>query len=157
MVSRALRLPAAMLFLAAGVALSACSPSSLWQMKLSDVTGGSDPDTSAEIIEEPDPADGDAWVTVSFEAREDEFDIDLMDALFETELAADEALVDAGVGQIDGNGAGAGGYDVFFVGADADEMWRVLEPVFAEAPVPWTRVELSDGFDDASPEVLTRD
>jgi len=45
---------------------------------------------------------------------------------------------------------------VFFYGDDADEMWRVLEPVFAEAPIPWTRVELSDGSDDASPEVLTQ-
>ncbi|MFJ6678783.1 hypothetical protein ACIQLK_06605 [Microbacterium sp. NPDC091382] len=154
---RALRLPAAMLFLAAGAALSACSPMSLLQMRLSDVTGESDPDTSAEIIEESDPGAGDAWVTVSFEVNEEEFDVDLMDALFETELAADEALLDAGAGQIDGNGAGVGGYDLYFVGDDTAEMWRVLEPVFADAPVPWTRVELSDGLDDASPEVLTRE
>ncbi|MFL0564306.1 hypothetical protein ACH0CG_00985 [Microbacterium sp. 179-I 1D1 NHS] len=156
MVSRAHRLLAAMLFVAAGAALSACSPLPLLQMQLSDVTGRTEPDASAELEEEIDTADEYDWVIVSFEVPEGEFDVDLMNALFETELAADQALLDAGVGQIDGNGAGLGGYDVFFYGDDADEMWRVLEPVFAEAPIPWTRVELSDGSDDASPEVLTQ-
>ena len=97
---------------------------------------------------------GDAWVVVMFEDREPEFDSNLMDQLLETELAADDALTEAGAGGIDGNEVGAHGYELYFVGDDAEAMWRALEPVFADAPVAWTRVELRNGLEDASPRVL---
>lgn len=33
-------------------------------------------------------------------------------------------------------------------------MWEVLEPIFQDAPVAWTSVELRRGFDDAAPVVV---
>jgi hypothetical protein len=92
-----------------------------------------------------------------FDARGNQFDAELMDLMLETELAADEALAAADAGWIDGNEVGDFGYELYFVGDDAEEMWSALEPVFADAPVPWTRVELRDGLDDPAPGVLTQD
>ena len=99
----------------------------------------------------------DAWVVVMFEERPAEFDTNLMELLFETELKADEALGEAGAGWIDGNDVGAFGYELYFVGDDVDEMWEVLEPVFEDAPVAWTRVELRNSLEDPAPRVLTQE
>ncbi|KJL33862.1 hypothetical protein [Microbacterium azadirachtae] len=126
----------ALALLALAWILSACSPSSA-------------PTVAEEKIE-----GGDAWVVVMFEDRESEFDSNLMDQLLETELAADDALAEAGAGGIDGNEVGAHSYELYFVGDDAEAMWRALEPVFAAAPVAWTRVELRNGLEDAAPRVL---
>ena len=68
------------------------------------------------------PADGstseppDGWVVVILEDRTSEFDGDLMEALLETELAADQALAHAGAGWIDGNVVGGSEYELYFVG-----------------------------------------
>ncbi len=101
-------------------------------------------------------AEPDAWVVVMFEDRGDQFDVDLMDVLFDTEMAADTALAEADAGWIDGNDVGDYGYELYFVGDDAAEMWSLLDPVFADAPVAWTRVELRATLEDPSPEVLTQ-
>lgn len=99
-------------------------------------------------------AGGDDWVVVSFADDAETMPVGAMDLLLDTEMAADEALADAGAGFIDGNEIGDGSYDLYFVGDDSAEMWRVLEPVFAEAPVPWTSVQLLDGLEDPDPTVL---
>lgn len=139
MLSRRALLPiAALLFLAQGWALAACSG------------------TSASDAKDAVPDAADAWVVVMFEGRDDEFDGNLMDALLDTESAADQALADSNAGWIDGNDVGAHGYELYFVGNDPSEMWRALEPVFATAPVAWTRVELRKSLDDPSPKVLTQ-
>ena len=101
-----------------------------------------------------DAEDIQAWVVVSFDDRQDEFDANLMDMLLETELKADEALAAAASGYIDGNDVGEHSYTLYFVGSDAGAMWTILEPMFAAAPVAWSRVELRDSFEDASPEVI---
>lgn len=100
-------------------------------------------------------ARADHWVVVRFDATLEASDLDVMDVLVDTELAADEALRAAGAGYIDGNEIGGGQYDLFFVGADRAAMWAILEPVFASAPVSWTRVELRDGSEDPTPTVIT--
>lgn len=99
---------------------------------------------------------GDDWVVVVFDDTDLEFDLGIMDALLETELAADDALTEAGVGMIDGNEVGDHSYELYFVGGEGEAMWRVLEPVFEDAPVPWTRVEIRSGLEDETPRVLTR-
>lgn len=101
------------------------------------------------------PVSAEDWVIVRFEDRPAEFDPSAMDLLLDTELKADDALTAAGAGRIDGNDVGAYEYELYFVGDDADAMWKILEPVFADAPVPWTQVELHRGRDDPSPRVLT--
>jgi hypothetical protein len=98
---------------------------------------------------------GDEWVVVTFEDREDVFDLSLMEAMLATELAADEALAAADAGHIDGNEIGAGEYALFFVGPDADRIWGLIRPVFDDAPIQWTRVELMEGLDDSSPVTIT--
>lgn len=97
------------------------------------------------------------WVVVVYEDRPNEFDGDLMEALLETELAADQALAQADAGWIDGNDVGDSTYELYFVGEDAELMWNVLEPVFSKAPVAWTRVELRNGLEDPAPTLLNRD
>lgn len=97
------------------------------------------------------------WVVVVYEDRPSELDGDLMEALLETELAADRALTDTNAGWIDGNEVGDSSYALYFVGEDPERMWNVLEPVFAEAPVAWTRVELRNGLEDPTPKVFKSD
>ncbi|MGC5225339.1 hypothetical protein ACPW96_22475 [Micromonospora sp. DT81.3] len=77
-----------------------------------------------------------------------------MEALLETELAADQALADAGAGWIDGNEVGNSTYELYFIGEDPELTWNMLEPVFAEAPVAWTQVELRNGLEYTAPTVL---
>lgn len=66
------------------------------------------------------------------------------------------SLAEAGAGWIDGNDVGDYSYELYFVGDDATEMWALLGPVFADAPVAWTRVELRETLEDPAPEVLTQ-
>lgn len=115
------------------------------------------PDADPSTPEVEAPQEADAWVVVIFEDRPIEFDGNLMDALLETEMKADEALAEANAGWIDGNDVGAHSYDLYFVGSDVDAMWSALEPVFKEAPVAWTRVELRNGLEDPDPRVITAD
>jgi hypothetical protein len=57
---------------------------------------------------------------------------------------------------VDGSDVGEDGYELYVVGTDAATMWKVLEPVFAQAPATWDRVELRDGLDDPHPTVIRR-
>jgi len=98
----------------------------------------------------------DDWVVITYADTQDRFDGNVMDALLDTELAADDALQASGAGFIEGNEIGEHQYDVFFVGSDREAMWRILEPVLATAPIEWTRVELRDGLEGGSPRVITR-
>lgn len=99
---------------------------------------------SEEPSAEGEPAD---WVIVYYESGSDDEAQAAMDALLDTEVAADDALVADGLGWIDGNEFGQGSYDLYFNGYDHDEMWAVLEPILATAPVKWTRVELRDDLE----------
>ncbi|PTW90591.1 hypothetical protein C8A06_0282 [Microbacteriaceae bacterium MWH-Ta3] len=108
------------------------------------------PRESAQVMEEAD-----AWVVVTFADRNDRFDLEVLGAMIEYELAADAALQVAGVGWIDGNDIGNYQYDLYFSGTDSAAMWEILEPVFAEAPLQWTSVELRDGLDDENPRIIT--
>lgn len=99
-------------------------------------------------------AEPDHWVVVTFSDAGDRLDLDAMDSLLETEMDADDALRAAGAGWIDGNEMGEHQYDLYFVGNDRDEMWAVLEPIFASAPIKWSRVELRDGLDDPAAVVV---
>ncbi|WOP17507.1 hypothetical protein [Raineyella sp. LH-20] len=101
-----------------------------------------------------DPGDGsDDWVVLTFRGTE-EVDDQLMAALEQTEHEADEALQRAGVGAIDGNEIGDHEYQLYFVGKDRDEMWRILRPVVDRAPVAWERAELRHTLDDPQPWVV---
>lgn len=105
-------------------------------------------------IERDEDIGADAWVVVTFDETTEQFDLGVMDALLETEIAADEALKAAGAGFIDGNEIGDHRYDLYFVGEDPDAMWTILEPIFEGAPLRWSRVELRNGFEDTDPTVL---
>lgn len=109
----------------------------------------------SEPSEEPAGDRFQEWVVITFTGT-DEFPADAMDALLATELAADEALSAAGAGMIDGNEIGDGMYQLFFVGVDRHRMWGLLEPVFADAPIPWSRVELFTSLEGESEVVLPR-
>ncbi len=94
---------------------------------------------------------GDHWVVVTYPVLEGD---PAMMVLLDTETAADEALQDAGAGVIDGNEVGQGVYDMYFVGADRQAMWDVLEPILDDGDVAWTKAELRDGLDDPTPIVI---
>lgn len=94
------------------------------------------------------------WVDASYRAPDEELAA-LMDQMLPIEIAADQALQDAGAGAIDGNEVGAGAYDLYFAGGDPEEMWRVLEPILRDVPRTWDRAELRTSLDDEHPTVLT--
>lgn len=96
----------------------------------------------------------DGWVVVTYDDTVETFDVNVMDSLLETELAADEALQAAGAGYIEGNDIGQRQYNLYFIGKDATQMWSILEPIFEAAPVHWSSVELRSGLDDPDPVVL---
>ncbi len=117
------------------------------------VLAGCAPSVSTSREAELQPVDQlDDWVIVSFLT---DGDMDPMQTLLDTEVAAEEALQDEGVGYIDGNEAGADQYDLYFVGSDSEVMWEILEPILAEAPIAWGRVELRDGLEDTSPILIS--
>jgi hypothetical protein len=94
------------------------------------------------------------WVVVTFGGTDKTMPSDLMGALFDTEIEADAALQESGLGWIDGNETGDHQYDLYFAGDDRHAMWAALEPIFAAAPVRWSSVELRDGLEDEYPELL---
>lgn len=140
-------LPALAAFLLAG-ALAACAPKTIFMERMPD------PTPTAAATQTAGEARTEHWVIVSFADTEQKFDLQLMDAMLDTELRADEALRDAGIGYIDGNEIGDYSYDLYFVGDDGQEMWRILEPIFDEAPARWSRVELWRGSKDPAPVVI---
>lgn len=93
------------------------------------------------------------WVVVTYTLNA-QSPTDAMDVLLETEMAADAALAAAGAGPIDGNEVGGGEYQLHFVGADRHQMWQVLEPVLAQAPLEWSRVELLRTLGEDPDEVI---
>jgi hypothetical protein len=97
------------------------------------------------------PKKPDDWVVVVYEVKGKD---PTMWSLVDTELAADKALQESGAGIIDGNEVGPGSYELYFVGSDRDEMWRILEPILAEAPVRWSHAELRHGLGDEDPVVV---
>jgi hypothetical protein len=101
------------------------------------------------------PQEADDWVVVTFGGTADRFDLDVLDSLFSTENAADEALQGAGAGWLDGNEIGDHQYDVYFTGYDSEVMWSIIGPIFAGAPAEWTRIELRDGLNDMDATVFT--
>ncbi|AWB86922.1 hypothetical protein [Mycetocola zhujimingii] len=117
----------------------------------------SESESAPEIREPQIPAgEPEDWVIVFYESGSDDEAMAAMDALLDTELAADEALVADGLGWIDGNEFGQGSYDLYFIGYDHDEMWAVLEPILATAPLKWTRVEFWDDPDGEATAELTQ-
>ena len=109
---------------------------------------------AASAPDDQSVAEPDHWVVVTFSDAGDPLDLDAMDSLLETEVDADDALRAVGAGWIDGNEMGEHQYDLYFVGNDREEMWAVLEPIFASAPIKWSRVELRDGLEDPAPLVV---
>lgn len=104
---------------------------------------------------EVDDVGGDDWVVVVY-AFGDEQPSAMLE-LLDTEMAADAALVEAGLGWIDGNEIGAESYDLYFAGSDAAAMWDVLQPVLEDAPVAWTSAELRDALEDPDPTIVLND
>ena len=87
-------------------------------------------------VSEPEPRVHD-WVVVSYVAETPGRELDAMKALLKTELAADQALRDAGAGLIDGNEVGPGEYDLYFVGRDREGMCgRCSDPSSTRRPSP---------------------
>jgi len=138
-------LAAAMVVLGA-IGLTACAGDPLAP------TTASQPTDSVEAVMSTEH-----WVVVTFGGQEAWMSGDLLDQLLPTEMAADEALTESGVGYIDGNDIGANEYQLYFVGEDRQELWAVLEPIFAAAPVQWTKVSLMASLDDPDPIILTPD
>ena len=100
------------------------------------------------VVDGPDSeVQADDWVVVHYDHESWDASLDVLDVLLETELAADEALAAANLGWIDGNEVGEQSYDIYFVGYDHVEMWATLEPIFAAAPLRWTRVELRNSLE----------
>ncbi|KAB2348444.1 DUF695 domain-containing protein [Actinomadura rudentiformis] len=70
------------------------------------------------------------------------------EAIYALEDRLEVVLRDANVGESDGHEFGAGGATIFFYGADAEELFRVIEPVLRAADFPPTQAELRFGSID---------
>lgn len=101
------------------------------------------------------PTVGDDWVVVTYSGAS-ESSTGLMDALEGSEREADQALQRAEAGAIEGNDVGDNEYQLYFVGADRDAMWGIVQPILERAPVKWDRVRLMHGVEDPNPRVITR-
>lgn len=78
----------------------------------------------------------------------------LLDDMAPVEEQAMEALEDAGAGYIDGNEIGRSEYALYFYGTDRGAMWKLLEPILEDAPIPLTRVELWPPGEAAEPTII---
>lgn len=94
------------------------------------------------------------WVVVTFGGSENAMPEGWMDILLPTEMKAVEALETSGVGYIDGNDVGGYSYALYFVGEDRNDVWSVLAPIFDEAPIRWSHVELRTTLEDPDPIIL---
>ena len=114
------------------------------------------PEHVEEVVEQWDQVDasvdGDASVILSFDLPADVDDA-TWDAMLDLELVAGDALLAADAGYLDGNGTDGVVYDVFFYGLDHEDMWAILEPVYADAPIAWSTTQLWERWDDAAPAV----
>ena len=77
-----------------------------------------------------------------------------LEEMWPVEDRAIEALEASGLGYIDGNEIGASEYALYFYGADREAMWRLLEPIMREAPIPLSRVELWPPGDSPGPAII---
>jgi len=135
-------------------AIVACSPLSAAKSSVDWMRGALE-DSPVGDVDESYGSDFDDWVIVHFADNDDYSSKDAFDQLFDTETVADEALWEHEAGLIDGNEFGTGSYDIYFVGEDRATMWEVLEPVFDDAPLAWTSVELFDGLEDPAPTLIS--
>lgn len=110
------------------------------------------------IGEGPDPSvdRGDSdWVVVTYSVAAGSSD-DVMEKLLDTAEAADRTLQNAGAGSFDSDKVGVDECQLYFVGQDRRQMWRVLESVFVDAPFRWSRVELYRALGEDPDEVIRR-
>ncbi|QCR18740.1 hypothetical protein [Agrococcus sp. SGAir0287] len=113
-----------------------------------------DGDELAEYWDDvPEEVQGDASIVMTFTDVPAADDEAAWEALTTLEMEAGVALVDAGVGYLDGNGSDGVVYDVFFYGLDHEAMWDVVEPIYADAPIAWSSVTMWDSFEATEPAV----
>ncbi len=106
-----------------------------------------------------DPAlqDAEQSIIMSFSDLPTDPDDVVWEEMFFLELAVGEALLDAGVGYLDGNGSDGEIYEVFYWGNDHEAMWSIIEPMYADAPLAWSEVQGWVSFEAEEPAlVLTR-
>ena len=161
-VTRAARVAAGVSTLVMVAAISACSPNPGFDVALGGrvISGVANAASSIDGEAGEDGADpyagADDWIIVHFADNPRYSSADAFDRLENTEFAADDALAATGEGWLDGNEVGGESYDLYFFGYEKSRMWAVLEPVFDEAPLAWTSVELLDDLDDPTPTIIER-
>ena len=62
--------------------------------------------------------------------------------LFRTEETMDRILIDAGIGDVDGNEVGGGGVAYYAFGSDAPQVWAALEAAARAVPFRPASVEI---------------
>lgn len=70
------------------------------------------------------------------------------------ELSSGDALLDAGVGYLDGNGSDGAVHEVFFFGNGHEAMWSIIEPIYADVPVPWSEVQAWGSWEAEEPVLV---
>jgi hypothetical protein len=107
----------------------------------------------AAVLENP-TVDDLEWVVVVFELESEFGSPWLLTNMWPTEEAAIVALEEAGLGTIDGNEIGDSTYALYFYGDDSEAMWREIEPIMRDAPVPVAYVELWPDTFESEPRVI---
>ena len=141
------------------MSLTACialPQSSLGEVPITDVEHA---ERVGEHWDEIDPAlrSAEQSIIMTFTGWPAETDDVVWQEMFALELAAGEALLDEGVGYLDGNGSDGVIYQVFFGGNDHAAMWSIIEPIYADAPLAWSEVQGWDSLEAEEPGLeLTR-
>jgi hypothetical protein len=107
----------------------------------------------AEHWEAVDPGlqDTSASILMSFSGLPEDADDRIWDDMFRIELAAGDALLDAEIGYLDGNGSDGEVYEVFFLGSDPHAMWAIIEPFYVDAPLAWSKVQGWESLEAVEP------
>ncbi|WP_030319313.1 hypothetical protein [Streptomyces sp. NRRL B-3229] len=74
-------------------------------------------------------------------------------AIFDAERAMAAAVEEVGVGEVDGNGFGGGEVELFAYGADAEALFKVMEPTLRSLPFRPAYVVLRRGSRDRESRV----
>ena len=118
-----------------------------------------DPEHGRQVEEHWDRIDpallaGEQSIVVRFQDWPVEMEERGWQEMLSLELAAGDAILDAGIGYLDGNGSDGTVYEVFFNGTDHLAMWSIIEPIYSDAPLAWSEVQGWDSLEAEEPSLL---
>ncbi|MFJ8020526.1 hypothetical protein [Streptomyces sp. NPDC096311] len=106
------------------------------------------------LFELPEPETPEEAVIAHYRLSDDKYGSRAeREAIFDAERAMAAAVEDAGVGEVDGNEFGGGEAVVYAYGADAEALFKVMEPMLRSLPLRPAHVVLRQGSQERETRV----